>query len=189
MKKIVLSFITILSMFLFISEVNAKVNVYMLTKEGCPSCEVAYSYFDELYTENSELFELVPFEVFDSGWQWNSEELKTLFVKTYEYFEEDANKALTPTIVIGDFHTLGLPNDRTIITKAIESADASGKDVIQNIAKKNKLNIDELKYNRTVEVKEKKKENETGKYDTIIIISIFAILIGGFIGLLFLSKK
>ena len=162
---------------------NNKVKVYMITKEGCPGCEVAYEYFDGLLKENPELFEFIPFEVFDKEWKWNSNELQTLFIKVYEYFKEDVNQASTPTIVIGDYYTLGLPNDRHIVYDAIINNQKNGKDVISEIAKNNNLNIEELKYDRN------KDEKESTNYDAIIIIGIFVVLIGGFAGLIILGKK
>ncbi len=160
-----------------------KVKVYMITKEGCPGCEAAYEYFDGLLNENPDLFEFIPFEVFNKEWKWNSNELQTLFTKVYEYFNEDVSHASTPTIIIGDYHTLGLPNDRNTVYDAIVKNQKDGKDVISLIAKDNNLKIDELKYDRNTE------KEENSNYDTIIIIGIFVILIGGFAGLIILGKK
>lgn len=203
MKKLSLLIIFLVSLFIFTNGVYAakkttkttedtttaeKVKVYMITKEGCSGCEMAYEYFEELSKTNDN-FELVPFEVFDSNWNFNSEELYTLFVKIYEYFDEDTNQASTPTIVIGEYHTLGLPSDKTQITDAIKNAK---KDVVAKIAKDNNLNIDELKYDvskRAESNNTKESETSNGKYDTLIIVSIFVILIGGFAGLVVLGKK
>lgn len=165
-------------------EDNYKVKVYMITKEGCPSCEVAYNYFDGLLEENPDLFEFIPFEVFDKEWKWNSDELQTLFTKVYEYFNEDANQASTPTIIIGDYHTLGLPSERNLVYDAIVKNQKDQTDIISKIAKDNNLNIDELKYDRNG-----LEEEKTNNYDTIIIIGIFVVLIGGFVGLIVLGKK
>lgn len=186
MKKTVLSIIAFLSMFLFANSVLAddQVKVYMLTKEGCSGCEVAYEYFDELESKEPDLFELVPFEVFNSTWKFNSDELNTLFTKVYEYFKEDTSSASTPTIVIGDYHVLGLPQDRELVYNAIKEAKENGKDVVAEIAKKENLNLEELKYDRNA-----KKEEVSGKYDTLIIVGIFIIIIGGFAGFVILGKK
>ena len=186
MKKIVLSFIAFLSMFLFTNTVLAdeQVKVYMITKDGCSGCEAAYSYFDELEDKYPDLFELVPFEVFDINWNFNSDELNTLFTKVYKYFGEDTSSASTPTIVIGDYHVLGLPNDRELVYNAILEAKENGKDVVSEIAKKENLNLEELKYDRST-----KKETTGGKYDALIVIGIFVILIGGFAGFVIIGKK
>ena len=186
MKKIILSIVTFLSMFLFTNNVIAEdqVKVYMITKEGCSGCEIAYDYFDELEKEEPDLFELVPFEVFNYDWKFNSEELNTLFTKVYEYFGEDANTAQTPTIIIGDYHVLGLPGDRDLVRNAIDEAKENRKDVVSEIAKKENLNIEELKYDRNASTK---KSNVN--YETLIIIGIFVIIIGGFAGLVIIGKK
>lgn len=186
MKKIILSIVAFLSLFLFSNIVLAddQVKVYMLTKEGCSGCEIAYSYFDELESKEPDLFELVPFEIFDSNWEFNSKELSILFTRTYEYFKEDISKASTPTIIIGDYHTLGIPQDRDIVYNAILDAKKSGKDVIKDIAKEETLNLEELKFDRNAT-----KEEASGNYDTIIIIGIFVIVLGGFAGLIIISKK
>ena len=194
MKHFKLLFIFLVSVFLFSNTVWAieeekdessvndyKVKVYMMTKEGCPGCEVAYEYFDGLLNENPDLFEFIPFEVFDKEWQWNSNELQTLFIKTYEYFNENINKASTPTIIIGDYHSLGLPNEKNIVYDAIVANQKNGKDVISVIAKENNLNIDELKYDRN--------KQTSSNYDALIVIGIFVVLIGGFAGLIIIGKK
>lgn len=186
MKKIGLGIIAFLSMVLFTNSVLAddQVKVYMITKEGCSGCDAAYEYFEELESKEPDLFELVPFEVFNSAWKFNSEKLETLFTKVYEYFKEDTSSASTPTIVIGDYHVLGLPQDKELVYNAIKEAKENGKDVVKEIAEKENLNLEELKYDRNAT-----KEETSGKYDTLIIIGIFVIVIGGFAGFVIMSKK
>lgn len=193
MKKFILALVLVSSILLFNSNVKAesKVNVYMITKEGCPSCTAAYEYFEELNKQYPDLFELVPFEVFDSTWNWNSDDLKILFNKVYEYFKEDTSSASTPTIIIGDYHTLGLPSDKNIVYDKIVEAGKSGKDVVKNIAEKEKLNIEELKYDYKTEAKEDTKTEVKSEknHDTLIVIAIFVIVIGGFASLIIIGKK
>ena len=193
MKKFILALVLVSSILLFNSNVKAesKVNVYMITKEGCPSCTAAYEYFEELNKQYPDLFELVPFEVFDWTWNWNSDDLKILFNKVYEYFKEDTSSASTPTIIIGDYHTLGLPSDKNIVYDKIVEAGKSGKDVVKSIAEKEKLNIEELKYDYKTEAKEDTKTEVKSEknHDTLIVIAIFVIVIGGFASLIIIGKK
>jgi len=175
--------------FIFVAKVNAeeKVPVYMFTKEGCSACEAAFDYFDELESENPDLFELVVFEVFDSEWNVNNEDLKDLLIAVYEEFNEDTSKAATPTIIIGDYHTIGLPQDTSIVKDAIVEVkdNKEQKDVVKKLAKELKMDINILKKDDTNNSSKDTKSNT----DIIIVIGIFIILIGGLLGLVVVSKK
>ena len=57
------------------------------------------------------------------------------------------------------------------------------------LVEENKYNLEDMqKYDPSIFL-EVEEESETGKYDTIIIIGIFAVLIGGFVGLIMVGKK
>jgi len=187
MKKLILSIVSLISFFMMVPITNAEeqVPVYMFTKNGCSACVSALQYFQELESENPDLFELVEIEVFDAEWNFVSEDIQNLFISVYEEFGEDTSKAATPTIVIGDYHTVGLPAETKIvedeIAKVAEAKEPVNK--VAEIAKELEIDLDNL---GTVT---EAPEEETGKYDTLIIIGIFVVLIGGFAGLVIAGKK
>ena len=186
MKKLVLSIVAIIMTFVLVPIVKAdeKVHVYMISKDGCSACAAASEYFADLATSNPDLFELYDIQVFDANWQFESDELQQLFLAVYEKFGEDTSKAATPTIVIGDYHTVGLPQDTSAVYDAIVAAKDKD-DEMKKIAEE--LNIDLEKVRKNENTSE---ENEkSGKYDALIIIGIFIVLIGGFAGLVIASKK
>lgn len=187
MKKIILSVISVLMIFVMmpLAKAESKVPVYMFTKDGCSACISAHEYFDELANEYPDLFELVEIEVFDSEWNITSEDLQKILIETYEKFGEDTSKIATPTIVIGDYHTIGLPQDTSVVYDAIVAAKEEEKtDEIKKIAED--LNIDIEDVSKTTETPA---SEESGKYDALIIIGIFVVLIGGFAGLVIAGKK
>ncbi len=190
MKKIVLSIVTVLMAFVLMPLVKAEetVSVYMFSKDGCSACISASQYFAELSEDNPGLFELVELEVFDAEWNFVSEDLKNLLISTYEKFGEDTSKAATPTIVIGDYHTVGLPQDTTEVYDAIVAArDEAKEDEVKKLADKLGIKIEEIQKAQDNSVVGK--DNEGGKYDAIIVIGIFVVLIGGFAALVIAGKK
>lgn len=195
MKKVLFSIwiFMFLLMGLPVSAAEEKVPVYMFSKDGCSACIAAQEYFDELASENSDLFELIEIVVFDGNWQAVSEDRTELLVEVYEKFGEDSSAASTPTIVIGDYHTLGLPNDTSAVEDAIMAVKNSKEpvDEVKKIVDKLELDLDELQeYEGTTSTNtETPVEEESGKYDAIIIIGIFVVLIGGFAGLVIAGKK
>ena len=179
MKKALL-LITCLFSFLTIRAKAEKVPVYMISKNGCSACQYASEFFKDLDKKNPELFELIDIEVFDSSFKFKSDELKALYEKVYEYFGEDSNQAATPSIVIGDYFTKGLPKDTNIIyEKIINVRDNATEDVFKSIANELNININKVK----------KAEDASGKYDYLIVGLIFVLVIGGFASLLIASKK
>lgn len=196
MKKLLLSLITVLALLIAlpVSAKDEQVPVYMFSKDGCPACVAAQEYFEELETEYPELFELVEIVVFDGNWNAVSEERQMLLLSVYEEFGEDTSSAATPTIVIGDYYTIGLPKDTNEVYKAIENVrDSKEKiDVVKELVEEAELDLEDLeKYDANNNNQNTSNTNEStdGKYDTIIIIGIFAVLIGGFAGLVILGKK
>lgn len=193
MKKLLLSFITILVCVCLLPVVKAKsdVTVYMFTKDGCPACASALEYFNGLLAEDPDSFELVDLEIFDSEWNEVSEDAYNLMINTLDHFGEstDPKDIATPLIVIGDYHTVGLPQDTSVVEKAINDAkDAKEEvDVLKQIADDEKINYQD--FIKVEEENENNSEQKSGKYDAIIIVAIFVVLIGGFAGLVFLGKK
>ena len=129
------------------------------------------------------MIDLVVLEVLDSEWNFTSDDAEELFMSVYDLIGEDTASAATPTIVIGNYSTIGLPKDTATVEKAIK--DAKGKeDRIQKLA--TSKNIDLSKISAATEEPTTEK---SGKYDTLIVIGIFAVVIGCFAGLVIAGKK
>lgn len=192
MKKIILSVISILTMLIMMPVVNAdeQVPVYMFSKNGCSACISAVEYFQDLESEYPDLFELIEIEVFDAEWNFVSEDIQYLFLGVYEEFGEDTSKAATPTIVIGDYHTVGLPSDTSVVYDEIVKQSKAKEPVnkVEEIAKELEIDLENLPKAENNTNTENNTE-ETGKYDTLIIVGIFVVLIGGFAGLVIVGKK
>lgn len=191
MKKIFLSVIALLAAFVIMPVVNAaeKVPVYIFTKNGCPACESAFEYFNNLESQYPDLFEQKVLEVWSGSdasgnWILGSQELYDLMLASLERAGGDTKGLATPTIFIGDYLTVGLPSDRTELYNAIlEARDSEDSvNIVKEEAEKLNINLDEYSKTET-------NAEETGKYDAIIIIGIFVVLIGGFAGLIILGKK
>ena len=185
MKKILLSLLTILTLVIMTPEVkaNEKVKVYMFTKDGCSACASATDYFNSLSSsEYGDMFELVDLKIFDGNWNYNNENSENIMIKTLEHFDESTapEDIATPLIVIGDYHTIGLSQDTSAVEEAIKSnyENENSEDVVKNIAKDNNIDLNEVMG-----------IVEPGKYDTLIIIGIFVVVIGGFAGLVILGRK
>lgn len=185
MKKYILSIVALIMTLVFMPSVRAeeKVPVYVFTKEGCSACASAQEYFTELSKEHKGLFELVVVKAYDSKWKPVSDDAKNLVVSVYDYFKEDSESIATPTIVIGDYHTIGLPNDTTEVYNAIVSLSESEEktDVVKTLADKLGINLDDIS---TVEISEKDNSK-----DGLIIGIIFGVIILGFGGLVLYSRK
>ena len=193
MKKVLFSLVTFLCLLVCMPvSAEEQVPVYMFSKDGCSACISAQSYFAELENDYPELFELKEIVVFDGNWNAVSDDRTNLLVKVYERFGEDSSKAATPTIVIGDYHTVGLPQDTDVVYDAIVDASKDDTDVVKELIDDLKLDLDELLEYEAVEddMPTTPATDETsGKYDTIIIIGIFVVLIGGLAGLVVAGKK
>lgn len=186
MKKYLLSIIVVLMALVFVPTVKAdsKVPVYMITKVGCPACESAKEYFTQLDKENPGLFQLITLEVFDSNWNIQNTDLETMFQGIYEIIGANANEAATPTIVIGDYSTIGLPQDTSQVYNAIISfRDEKKEDAVKKLAEEKNIDLNSI--NSSQESTDNNKTNN----DVLIIIGIFVVLIGGFVGLVYAGKK
>ena len=194
MKKLLLSVIAILAFACLLPVVKAESNVtvYMFTKDGCPACASALEYFNGLLADDPDSFKLVDLEIFDSEWNEVSEDAYNLMINTLDHFGEstDPKDIATPLIVVGDYHTVGLPQDTSVVEDAIKDAKKAKEevDVVKQIADEEKIN-----YQDFVKVENENtndsEQQKPGKYDAIIIVAIFVVLIGGFAGLVVLGKK
>ena len=207
MKKVILSFIAALSMLVMLPVVKADsdVTVYMFTKNGCSACEAAREYFEGLLEKDKDAFKLVNIEVWcgtdyvtdpdNPQWILGSEDAYNLLMAAVDHYKLDANQLGTPVIAIGNYATIGFnSNDPSAITDAINKAKKSKKevDVIKDLAKENNIELSSVIKDFGVKSCDKTTaETKTtgGKYDAVIIVAIFVVLVGGFAGLVVLGKK
>ena len=189
MKKIILSFLTFLLLFGFVSVVNAgadsktkeaknetkvekkvscdkKITVHLFWGNGCPHCEAAIKYFDSLKNEYGECFELEKYET------WYDKEGKTLLENVADYLGEDVGGV--PYIVIGEDTFSGYSSE---LNEKIEKAITS--------------NANDGDY---VDVVEKVKNGETSSKhssvsDTIVTVVILLVAVVGIAALIKTSKE
>lgn len=192
MKKLVLAFISVLLMVGMMPVVKAKdkVQVYMFTKIGCGHCETGYNVFADLEKKHPDEFNFNAIVVFDESWQTLDEDARKLLSGVYEEFGDDPNMASTPTLVIGEFYTQGLPRDEEAIYKEIEKASKNPKkDKVKEIAKKLDIDLAKLLKNnvkknphynneKPVNGEPYNGENNAKKSDTAVVITILVFLIG-----------
>lgn len=204
MKKIYISLVAVLAMVMMLPHSYAKndVKLYMFTKNGCPACEYAFEFFEKKLEEDPDAFELINIEVWcgadysqsetNPPWITGSDTALALMEKVVDRFGEEIEG--TPTIVVGDQFQATANNLDKLYEKIISyQTDKNYKDVVASIAKDNdidvsKLNVPHGSASCDVYPKEEEKE-ETSKNDLVIIAGIFVVLIGGFAGLIFISKK
>ena len=79
---------------------SEKVTVYLFTKDGCPYCESAKSYLEDLKLTSDLDFNIMIYEVYDSAWHTESDKLEELMLKVGKYHNKDINGV--PYIVVGD---------------------------------------------------------------------------------------
>lgn len=184
MKKIIAITVLFLSLLIFIPKVEAKglVKVYVFTKQDCPACATAEEFLNNKLKENTKLFDFVEIETFSHNGQITNQKGYELMTKALTHFGEDAKNLYTPTIVVGEKIQVGA-NDLDVLYDYIKECKDSDtiKDVVEELAKENNISISEIRTNQPVET--------TNKYDFIILVGIFVVLIGGFAGLVFIGKK
>ena len=204
MKKIYLCLVAVLTMIMMLPHSYAKndVKVYMFTKNGCPACELAFEFFEEKLEENPDAFELINIEVWcgtdytkgenSAPWITGNETALSLMEKVVSHFGEEIEG--TPTIVVGDQFQANANDLDKLYEKIIDyQSDKKYKDVVASIAEENDIDVSKLNVpHGSVSCDiypEENSETQTGKYDLVIIAGIFIILIGGFAGLIVISKK
>lgn len=172
MKKTILSLIALFIALLFPLNVMAdekeeskeKINVYLFWGNGCGYCEAAKNFFRSIEKEYEDYYELVEYEV------WYDEDNKALMNSVAEYFDEEIGGV--PYIIIGETTFGGYSEEyNDSIIKAIkeEYENEDYVDVVKNV----------------------KADGVTTEknYDTLIIIGIFVVIIGGFGALVYFSRK
>ena len=185
MKKIILNLILLFVCLGFIPIVSAKkVTVYMFSKEGCPNCETAENYFNNILKENKDAFEYVIIEAYDANGKVENEDAKDLMVATLEEFEQE-KELYFPTIVVGDKIHIGAGNLPDVYEYIKEyQEDDNYKDKIKELANKLDIKIDDIK---RISAEEQAKKD--GMTDALILTIIAIVIVGGFSFLIYLGKK
>lgn len=141
-----------------------KINVYIFWGNGCGYCEAAINFFESIEDEYGKYFNLVKYEV------WYEKDNNTLKENVAAYFGDDVTGV--PYIVIGDETFGGYAEEYNEDLKEAIVDAYEDDDYIDVVAKVNAGEV-ETKSN----------------YDTLIVIGIFAVVIGGFGALIYFSRK
>jgi thiol-disulfide isomerase/thioredoxin len=145
-----------------------KVKVYLFYGDGCPYCENAMTFFDNLDDKYKDKIELVKYEV------WNDEENSKLMENVAAVLDEEVSGV--PFIVVGEepFSGYSEEYDKSIL-KAIDKELEKDKpyDVLEHVS------VDETN---------SAKENKTSSNDLLTFLSLGCIFIG-IVGLVIYAKK
>lgn len=199
MKKIILTIIATIMVFVMMPTVNAiekpeitdheKVTIYIFRGSGCGHCQHALSYFYSLGDEYADYIEVKAYEVWTNT---NNAELAT------DVAEEVGTEFTggVPLIVVGEKFIGGFGDDsgEELINYALDYyQDDEYRDVVkEKLSKKTYGETEETLIEAvTAEnlVSTTPAPAEGGKYDAIIVVAIFVVLIGGFAGLVIAGKK
>lgn len=198
MKKVLSIVLITLMMFITLPSVNAKeklpkvthdpINVYIFRGDSCGYCHSALEFFENSQEKYGEYFNVIGFEVSDENNQG-------FWQKVGEYFNDEVGSI--PYIVIGDaYHNTGFSEElgKDIIKTILkEYENEKYVDVVDKLLVDNELK-DKVEYTKHSEfgsITDAKivKAEEQSSSDTLIIVGIFVVLIGGLTGLVIASRK
>ncbi len=173
---------------------HEKVTIYLFRGSGCGHCFDALTYFYQNASKYSDYIDIKIYEV------WHNEtnsELKAEIEKLFNEHNPDSNPV--PYIVVGDSYSLqgfGASSGEAIIEAALtEYQNAKYKDVVAKTINDKKLKVTAETLNEAAEAEgvtadvKTEETKEKGKYDSLIIIAIFAAIIGGVAALVFSNRK
>lgn len=143
---------------------SEKINVYLFWGQGCGYCEAAKEFFASIEEEYGKYFDLVEYEV------WYDKNNNALKESVVEYFND--NVTGVPYIVIGEttFGGYAADYDQDIKDAIVDAYEDD--DYVDYVAKIIAGDIETPK-----------------SYDTLIVIGIFVVIIGGFGALVYFSRK
>ncbi len=169
---------------------HEKVTVYLFRGQGCTHCREFLSYFINKYQKYEDYFEIVAYE------SWNNEDNKNFLLELKERFNEKEITASVPYIVIGDtYHSPGYRNGEEVIEEALSAyQDDKYTDVVASMIKDEKLNLKKETIKEAAAKEELIKLDENGEIksklnDGVVVGIIFGIVVLGFAGLVFFSRK
>lgn len=172
MKKLkVLVFVVFLFLFfpkITLAETKDKINVYVFKSSTCPHCEEALKFFTELSSDDeySNYFYLVPFET--NGSTTDIKENIKLAEKVSNYFGTEFEGV--PLIVIGDKRYEGYSSNlNEQLKERIKTCYENGcKDIVVGI---------------------QEGTLKSSNFDTIFIMAILVVLIGGIGYFVYVGRK
>ena len=198
MKKVLLTIIAVIFVVFTTPIVKAiekpevtdheKVTIYIFRGEGCGHCQNAISYFYSLGNEYEDYIDIKIYEV------WKNENNSALAADVAKDIGTEYTGGV-PLIVVGEKYIGGFGEDsgEELIKMALEYyEDEDYHDVVEeNLAKKDYEETSETVKEAAISegLIKNTVEEESGKYDALIIIGIFAVLIGGFAALVVIGKK
>lgn len=170
---------------------HEKVIVYLFRGHGCSHCADFLKYFTKEYPGYEDYFEIVSYE------SWEDETNQKLMYAVKEKIGEEADGSV-PFIVIGsDYHTsgFGTSTGKEIIEEALKAyQDDNYKDLVKSVAKKEKIEGNSETLNEAASKEEIVTLDEDGNVksglsDGVVVGIIFGVIILGFGGLVFFSRK
>jgi len=201
MKKVILSVITIIMVLMMIPFAEAaekpkvtdheKVTIHIFWGNGCPNCTNAINYFYGLGDEYADYIEFETYEV------WYNSNNNKFVQEVAGLLDHDLEGV--PFLVVGEEYISGWGESvgESMINYALEYyQDKNYKDIVKEAAEDTEYEIEKTSLKDAYELEENKSNTNTpqpevegGKYDAIIIIGIFVVLIGGFAALVVVGKK
>lgn len=181
MRKILFILLMFTSLFFLPQKALAadKITIYLFRGDTCSHCEQALDYINENRDLIPDNVEIVTYEV------WENEENAKLMDKVADILEVDKNDNYgTPFFVVGDSYNKGYRSGEwqelfTIANKYQE--ENNYEDVVAQVIKEEKLEVDTKTLNDLYK--------EPSKVVTIIVYSVFGIIVLGFIAMIVFSRK
>ena len=199
MKKFLQVLLFVLVSFIFVGCVHAiekpeitdheKINVYIFRGSGCGHCYDALTFLYGLDGEYDDYFNVVAYEV------WNNQNNSTLAKDVAAKLGDTMSGV--PYIVVGDksFAGFGSSTGTDIIETALKAyKNKKYKDVVASVLKSKDYEeeaetLSQAAYAEGItEVVPTQIEDEE-KDDTLIILAVFVVIIGGFGALIYSSRK
>ena len=201
MKKIILSLITAIMVFMLVPVTEAaekpkvtdheKVTIYIFWGNGCPNCTNAINYFYNLGDEYADYIEFETYEV------WHNSNNSSFAQEVASSLDHELKGV--PFLVVGKEYISGWGDSvgETMINYALDYyQDKNYKDVVKEAEEKTEYELEKTSLKDAYELEESQNNTNTtqpevegGKYDALIIIGIFVVLIGGFAALVVVGKK
>lgn len=169
---------------------HEKIVIYMFRGKTCTACHQALANILNLGDKYDDYVEFKTYEV------WYVKDNSTLLNDVIKDFKVDEKEAGVPFFVVGDKYFVGYKT--AMFEEALKLyEDKNYTDSMAKRIEKSNLNLEvktvkEAAIDAGILKEENNNTNEekdNNKYDVLIIIGIFAIVIGGFIGLVVVSNK
>lgn len=178
MKKIIFSF---LLMICFISNVKAQnVTLYLFRGNTCPHCEEALKYINNHKEEIPENVTFLTYEVYK-----NKENSKLLDEVGKKVNVPEKDQGSIPFFIVGDSYYVGYSGAadfKKVIEFALAEAEAEDyKDVVKETIKDKELNVKSMTIEQVFP--------EPNPVVTIVVYSVFGIIVLGFGAMILFSRK